>query len=417
MIKALFLHSLLFAAAVLADGLFYRQYWAEFDENISNHRDGRWRVNDPEIATDDAFGKRSEVLANGLVLLNAPELLVDLEKAVLYLEMWGGHPHTANKRVTVNGKAVYSIPDYGTALGHCVYAYPSVDIEPPHLVTGVNALQFSCERGEGFWGHFILDNVALQCVYKPDSVRKRHPGLVDFFARVVAPPCIENDTVTLRLDIPQDSAPKIGSVEFIARYTGFDENGNCDHSDWHGYTFKRERISHVGNAVAFPFAIKWDVRLLPDQSTPLQFKAIVKFKDGLCYETAPTTGSLLRRSRESVQMFYCADAPVPFWSRAGVCKTAKIYSPIDPEKIVAAQLHIKIWDGGEGNVTKPFRINGHAYPVTSKRAIHDVVHSVLTIDPAHLVKGDNVIALLSDTDHHGIEILRPGPCLIIRQRQ
>ncbi|MBN1466836.1 hypothetical protein JXA02_13865 [candidate division KSB1 bacterium] len=258
--------------------------------------------------------------------------------------------------------------------------------------------------------------MALRCLYKPDSVRKHQPGLAEFFARVVAPSVIENDALLLRLDIPQD-VQNISSVDFFARYTGFDENGNLDQSDWHGYTYKREWRQHVGRSASFPFQIKWKLSMLPDQSSPLQFKAIIKFADGLYYETDATAGSLLQRHSESVQMFYCDDAPVPFWSRAGLLQTAKIYSPFDPEEIVAAQLHIKIWDGGEGDVEEPFKINGHAYSITSKRAIHDVVHSVLDIDPTHLVKGDNVIALLSDTDHHGIEILRPGPCLIIRRRK
>ncbi|MBN1466835.1 hypothetical protein JXA02_13860 [candidate division KSB1 bacterium] len=148
MLKMIFLLQLFCASLIFADGTFYRQYWAEFDEKISNHRDGRWRVNDPEIATDDTFGKRSETLANGLVLLNTPENIFDLEKGVLYLEMWGGHPHTTNKRVTVNGKGVYIIPDHGTSQGHCVYSYPSIEIKPAHLVNGANALQFSCDRGE-----------------------------------------------------------------------------------------------------------------------------------------------------------------------------------------------------------------------------------------------------------------------------
>ncbi len=30
---------------------------------------------------------------------------------------------------------------------------------------------------------------------------------------------------------------------------------------------------------------------------------------------------------------------------------------------------------------------------------------------------DNQISLLSDTEHHGIEILLPGPCLMLRYRK
>ena len=152
--KLIFLFLIFFVASARPDGTFYRQYWAEFDENISNHKDGRWRVNDPELALHETFGKRPEALANGLVLINAPEFLFDLASAELYLEMWGGHPHTTDKRVTINGKATFTIPDYGTSEGHCVYAYPTISVEPSFLVNGINALQFSCNRGHGFWGHF-----------------------------------------------------------------------------------------------------------------------------------------------------------------------------------------------------------------------------------------------------------------------
>ena len=146
----------------------------------------------------------------------------------------------------------------------------------------------------------------------------------------------------------------------------------------------------------------------------MQFKAIIKMKNGLFYETDATSGSLLKRDRESVKLFYCNEAPVPFWSRAENLNVGKMYIPVEPKNIISAQLQIKIWDGGEGDVAEPFKINGFAYPITSKKAIHDVVHSVLEIDPSHLVKGDNEITLLSDTHHHGIEVLRPGPCLILR---
>ncbi len=402
------------SASLLADGRFYRQYWAEFDENISNHKDGRWRVNDPQLALHDNFGKRDEALANGLVLLNAPDFLFDLESAELYLEMWGGHPHTTNKRVTVNGKGIYAIPDYGTADNHCVYAYPSIPVKVSHLVNGLNALQFSCERGLGFWGHFIMDNVALKCFYKSDSLLKKYPDLGNFNASVLAPAFIENETAELSLNVPDDFIAKIESVDWLARYSGFDDNGNTVDLDWHGYTHKRAWTHHLGTLNTAPFQITWNTTRIPDQSAPVQFKAIITFKDGLYYETRASAGSVLNRRKETVRMFYCYEAPAPFWSRAGNLNVAKMNIPVDPKKIISAQLQIKIWDGGEGEVSEPFKINGHAYPITSKKAIHDVVHTVVDVDPNHLMKGDNEITLLSDTSHHGIEVVRPGPCLILR---
>ena len=412
-----FLFICLTAAVVFARGRFYREYWAEFDENISNHKDGRWRVNDPQLALHEGFGKRGEALANGLMLINAPEFLFDLESAELYLELWGGHPHTADKRVTVNGKGVYSIPDNGTSEGHCVYSYPSIDIEPSHLVNGVNALQYSCERGHGFWGHFIMDNAALRCFYKPDSLFKHHPELAGFKPELSAPAVITDDHAVLNLTIPAEFESKIESVDFLARYCGFDDNGSMLDDDWHGYTYKRTRMHHLGTVNTPPFQVQWDTGMIPGQSHPVQFKAIISFKDGLFYKTEPTPGSILQRDSEQVSLFYCFKAPIPFWSRAKDVKTGTFCVPIDPNKIIEAQLQVKIWDGGEGEVKNPFTLNGHAYDITSGHAIHDVVHSILNVDPAHLIRGENKAVLVSDTHHHGIEILRPGPALVIRYKK
>jgi len=58
---------------VLAEGAFFREYWAEWDERISNHP-GRLRVNDTEITLHPSYGRRSEGRANGLMLLTVPEI-------------------------------------------------------------------------------------------------------------------------------------------------------------------------------------------------------------------------------------------------------------------------------------------------------------------------------------------------------
>jgi hypothetical protein len=45
-----------------------------------------------------------------------------------------------------------------------------------------------------------------------------------------------------------------------------------------------------------------------------------------------------------------------------------------------------------------------------------VLYRQIDIDPYWLRHGPNEIRLLSDTEHHGIEVLRPGPALIIRTK-
>jgi len=82
-------------------GVFFREYWAEFDAEISNSRGRMLRVNDAELSLHEVYGKRPEALTNGFTLINVPEDLFGLKGADLHLEVWGGHPGTANKRFPV----------------------------------------------------------------------------------------------------------------------------------------------------------------------------------------------------------------------------------------------------------------------------------------------------------------------------
>jgi len=88
--------------------------------------------------------------------------------------------------------------------------------------------------------------------------------------------------------------------------------------------------------------------------------------------------------------------------------------PRNPANAESARLMIRIWDGGEGTVTEHFKINGHPYSITSGRANHDLVFKNIEVNIEHLKAGSNSLTLLSDTEHHGIEILLPGPCLLLR---
>ncbi|MGE3820671.1 MAG: serine hydrolase domain-containing protein, partial [Isosphaeraceae bacterium] len=76
---------------------------------------GRFRVNDPLAASHPDHGKRSETRGNGLMQILMDEPIAEIQGAELALELWGGHPGTANKRVAVNGRGTYAIPEVGAA--------------------------------------------------------------------------------------------------------------------------------------------------------------------------------------------------------------------------------------------------------------------------------------------------------------
>jgi len=397
--------------------VFFREHWAEFDGRVNNNTNQgeRLRVNDASLSLHETFGKRPEARANGLQLIQVPEDLFGLECAGLVLEMWGGHPGTGNKRFILNGKETYRIPEDGVSEGHCAYSYPLIPIKVEQMVTGLNAFQFACDRGKSFWGHFIIDNMAVRCVLKPDHPDLEAGGLSGFSAQVhVDGGSTLSDNASIRLLYPESFRKNIVSVEYFGRYSGFDDNGNGLEDDWHGYTHKSASARTIARSDEPPFKAVWDTRMIPGAAMGL--RAVVRFANGIRYETPVLGGLRFPGTRKRVMMFRCAELPKPFWSRDKNEKKAVLLLPDDLSGVESARLMVRIWDGGEGNVREPFKINGHAYPITSGKAVHDLVFTDAEVMKEHLKPGENTITLYSETEHHGIEVLLPGPCLILRFR-
>jgi hypothetical protein len=147
-------------------------------------------------------------------------------------------------------------------------------------------------------------------------------------------------------------------------------------------------------------------------------RALVRFKGhpGLVYVT-PVTGGLgtPERPGQEVRLIESRDLPRPFWSRAKRKMTCTIQLDVDPAKVERAVLHVVTWDGGAGAVQDYFTLNGRALPVAGSGK-HDVIYSTIPLVPSLLRRGANTIELLSDTEHHGIEVLWPGPALAVRVR-
>jgi hypothetical protein len=399
-----------------AQGMFFREYWAEFDAEISNSKGRLLRVNDAELSLHEVYGKRPEALANGFTLINVPEDLFGLQRAELYLEVWGGHPGTANKRAIVNGKQIYPLGNFGSEEKNCTYSYPVIPLKVQHLVSGQNAFQFACDRGETFWGHFIIDQAAIRCYLKPNHPELKKNNLQDFEARVQLQPSglTLPNRVHVSLSYPERYEKSIISVEYFGRYEGFDDNGNKLDNDWHGYTHDRKYVNHIGHVASPPYAITWNTSMIPSQPGPMAIKALVHLKGDFNYITETLDSLVFPTRRNNVELYKCSILPKPFWSRASNPATATIDLPRGPANAESARLIVRIWDGGEGTVKEPFKINGHPYSITSGRANHDLVFTNVEVDIKHLKAGENTFTLLSDTEHHGIEVLLPGPCLVLR---
>jgi hypothetical protein len=173
----------------------------------------------------------------------------------------------------------------------------------------------------------------------------------------------------------------------------------------------------LGTALQSPFETNWDLKLLPAQEN-MAVRAVVHFRDlpEVAYATPPLTGlATPARRSATVRLFAANDLPAPFLSRAKRLKTCTIDCDLDPACIEQAELHVVVWDGGAGAVEKYFTLNGQPLPVTGSGK-HDVIYSRIALDPTWLKHGANRIELLSDTEHHGIEVLLPGPVIVVRTR-
>ena len=397
-------------------GAFWREHWYERGEEHNNPAyEKRLRVNPPEVVLHEKFGVRVEARENGLMLIKAEEDLFQISGAELMLEMWGGHPGTAGKRLAVNGRRTYALPLLGTEDGHCTYSYPVVQLQRGDLVNGWNAMQLALDQGTTFWGHMMVDEACLRVALKPDHPELTNAGLANFSATVQT--SASGDSRQLSLQFPPALAERIARVDYQAWHYGYDENGNRRETDWHGFTHNRVPGAYVGIADTPPFAVTWDTSLLPSQKN-VAVRAFVRFRGApdLVYVTAAVTAlTIPDRARSVVALYTSHDLPQSFWSRANNKKTCHVKLDVSADRIERAELHVVAWTGGAGTVLNYFTLNGNLFPVAEGRA-HVPVYSQLRVEPSLLKTGDNTIELLSDTEHHGIEICYPGPALMVRYR-
>ncbi len=411
---------ILFTFSALAqspEGQFFRTYWYQRGLEFANPKyDARFRVNSPEVVLNPQYNQRPEVRENGMMLIPIAEDLRQIYRAELYLELWGGHPGTANKRVTINGRSTYSIQDVGTYNKHATHQYPALYLQPTDLVNGFNALQFACDRGTSFWGHFIVDNAALRVELKRDHPDLHKIGLRGFNALIKAE-AVPGTQEAIRLKLASSDDFVISSVDYQGFYLGYDENGDTMTYGWHGMTKNKEPQAIIGTAQQYPFFADWDTAMLQEQQE-MAVRAIVHFKEHpeLTYIT-PVIGGLYASKPKGtrVTMYASRDLPMPFWSHNNEKKVCTIEVDVDPARIERAELNVVLWDGGAGNVKEYFTLNGTPLAVAGSGQ-QEVLYRQIPLDPKILKRGTNRIEVLSNTEHHGLEVLLPGPALMIRSK-
>ena len=111
-----------------------------------------------------------------------------------------------------------------------------------------------------------------------------------------------------------------------------------------------------------------------------------------------------------------ADVPEAFWVRDGDREASRLRLPrdYDPARVEEVALHLRTWNGhnhGTGALTRVGDWTG-ALPGID----HNYAYTIHPLPPEALKPGENEVAFHSETHHHGVELLWPGPALTIRYR-
>jgi len=219
--------------------------------------------------------------------------------------------------------------------------------------------------------------------------------------------------VTLGEDptIEVETSGDVDRVDVLAFYDGYDEDGDGEYLDWHGEIRRTELRGHVGTATEAPFRVTWDTRWVPDQPDG-QMKLVARVRDNMGMWSVSDAVDRLSIARDgaTVKLYTPSDVPEHFWVRAGRRQHCTISIPADGDllRATAAGLFLRTW-------------NGHASPLTVNEwedtiggANHYYALSRRDVPPEELRSGENVIQFHAETEHHGAEILWPGPALIMR---
>lgn len=384
-----------------------------------------WRVTDPDATATRA----ADFLPNPVHTLGN----LDLSQAVnaeALLDIWGGHVGTTGKAIRFNNNAFRSIPNIQTIPDSSPQCYnqqynPVVDVDLAHLQSTGNIFDALADRQTCFnfnWGQWGLYTTILRVYY--DSATKPHPtGTIT--SHVSGGTVTENAVISCN---PTGGTGGIARVEFFAFYDGYDTDGDGVYAQYHESYFRNRTQggkvtrNHVGTATSAPWQVQWDTTLVPDQA-PGSVKLIARIQDnnGIWHVTPEVTGLTLARTT-TVKLYKPFNVPRrmrtrDFQNTTNDSTQSNVSIPASDNlaDATAAYLLVRTWNGIDGRAEPGedhwTRVNGTA--IGDYGEDHLYSYDVLPISPSLLTNGSNVISFLSESSHHGVDILWPGPAVLV----
>ncbi|MCS7239541.1 MAG: hypothetical protein NZ899_14940 [Thermoguttaceae bacterium] len=384
---------------------------------IHNVGDRAWRVTNPRASHPGA----KKYLPNPVWQLEIDDLS-DAIRAEVILDRWGGHLYTINPRIRFNGHDWIPVDPPikadGAKLSSDYYFQdnPLIVVPLEYLKVGTNLVEGTCDHlKEDGWGQWGLYALMLRVYYDP---AKKPAGK----GRIVAPR--SGQTITENpLIVVETEHEQVDRVDIFAYYYGYDENGDGRFLDWHGGWFKPFRDAapqwqgHVGTLTDPPFRVVWETRWVPDQPPgQIALVARIRSKNQLWSVTEVVNGLTVGRVSERVSLYPAVDFPPEFGVRAGERRLCIIKLPADyqPQSVVEASLHYRTWHGWDQHHA-PYRLNEYQRAHEGKN--HHYHYHIHEIPASALRPGENSFEIFSQTEHHMLEVLWPGPALIIRWKR
>jgi PKD repeat protein len=400
----------------VAPGLVYREY----SRTMSAGND--WRVTDPNATNPGEPGNSpATYLPNAVLGLD----VADLEgavRAVAVIDVWGGHVGTVGKQFRLNGNAWLDIDDItGTATSPECYtqqytAYVEVPLE--HLVSGANALEGTSDGQTCYdfgWGQWGWYGFLLRVYYDPQA-KAAPTGNITIPATGAS--LGENPLFEV-------AAPGAARVDLVGFYEGHDVDGDGILLDWQqsyhrlsGDSDVRIR-NHIGTVNAAPFRTNWDTQWVPDQA-PGSIMAVARIVDGtgLCYVTDRVTGLSLARQDLSVRLYRPDLMPPSHWVRGGNTITTTFGIPVAHGLPLAqsARLFVATWNGQDAGSLPGqehwARVNDLTLPGFG--AGYAFSYDSISLPVGNLQPGANTVSFFSESAGHGVEVLWPGPAVVVR---
>jgi len=406
-------------------GKVFREFYATMSETTLKD----WRVTDPlATATGSPNNNPKTYLPNSKLYITVNDL-TQATSAEAIIDYWGGHVGTSGQKIMFNSKTWLSVPQLtslnGIPSGHygeCYTQAQNVQVGIPinNLKVGSNMFEGTSggQRCHSFnWGQWGWYGMVLRVYY---DASKPHPS-----GSITSPSnngvIGENPTITVQATSPVG----IEKVEVIAYYDGPDYDGDGIYKEWQeSYRKPKSQsvIVHqfiVGTSTTAPYSFVWDTSMVPDQAAgAIKLKARIKDKNGVWYETNEITGLTLSRSG-SVKLYKATSVPERFWVNKyhpTMSSTFNIPTTHNLAQATSAKLLVHTWNGidGQNTGTHYAKVNGWTAPTFGQDHYYSFNAVTVTTPITALIKGTNTVTFNSQSEHHGIEILWPGPSMLVR---